>query len=388
MYEHYLELLKFKSFTAIQLASFEGYKKKRSLVGISPTGTGKTLAYGIPIIDEVKATLAFPQVIIMLPTQELVQQVKEMLEVLRPTLSISTLTYKHHQVDQMITGHVVIGTPRKVRQSIFEHHTLNTKYVSYVIFDEADMMFGPEFIEDIEPVATHLHDTRFYLYSASLKPNMKPFLKKYFGAYVLIDASKEEKPNIDFYAIEVMEDQRYEALKILLQTIKPYLGLVFISKKETLELVESLLRRDGIDVDVVSSSKGARERMQTIKKIKRLDTTWIVASDVLARGIDLDVSHVIHFDLPRPLSLFVHRSGRTGRMKRTGEVYTLYSKHDKHDMDKLLEQGIHFKKGTLKPTGMVLKTPRKPKAMQVTTPYKKERVKPNYKKKRKLLRST
>lgn len=387
MYEHYLELLKFKSYTAIQKASFDAFKKKRSLVGIAPTGTGKTLAYGIPIIHEVKATLLFPQVIVMLPTQELVSQVKAMLEILRPTLKISTLSFKNAHSNTLLDGHVIIGTPRKVRQAIFESYTLNTKYVSYVVFDEADMMFGEEFIEDIEPVATHLKDARFYLYSASLKPNMKPFLKTYFGAYVLVDASKEEKPNINHYAIEVSEDKRYEALKILLQTIQPYLGIVFVSKIETLEFIERLLKRDHINVEVISSSNGARERSQSIKKIQRLEVTWVLSSDVLARGIDLDLSHVIHYDLPRPLSLFMHRSGRTGRMKKSGEVITLYSSKDKQEMDKLMTQGINFKKANIKLTGMELRPKRKPKVAHAKAVRKDERVKPNYKKKRLLQRS-
>jgi ATP-dependent RNA helicase CshB len=185
----------------------------------------------------------------------------------------------------------------------------------------------------------------------------------------------------------VSDDKRYEALKILLQTITPYLGIIFVSKLETLEFVERLLKRDQIPVEVISSTNGARERGQSIKRIQRLEVTWVLSSDVLARGIDLDLSHVIHFDLPRPLSLFMHRSGRTGRMKKSGEVITLYTSKDKQEMDKLMTQGINFKKATLKPTGMELRPKRKPKVAQAKAVRKDERVKPNYKKKRLLQRS-
>jgi ATP-dependent RNA helicase CshB len=254
--------------------------------------------------------------------------------------------------------------------------------VKHLIFDEADMMFDKDFIIDIKPIAEHMKLARFYLYSASLKPTMKPFIKHYFGSYLLLDTSKIDKPNIQHYAIEVLETTRYESLVLLLKTLNPYLGIVFVSKKDTLSFLEKKLKEDHIECDVMSSSIGARERAQIIKKIKRLDTTWVISSDVLARGLDMDFSHVIHYDLPRPLSLFTHRSGRTGRMKQTGDVITLYSTEDKHDIEKLKVSGIAFKKAFLKAEGMVLKT------KQNTHPskHKKSVVKPNYKKKLKALR--
>ena len=244
------------------------------------------------------------------------------------------------------------------------------------------MMFDQDFIMDIKPIAEQLKQAKFYLYSASLKPNMKPFIKHFFGAYLLLDTSKIDKPNIQHYAIEVLESTRYESLVLLLKTLNPYLGIVFVSKKDTLSLLEKKLKEDNIECDVISSSNGARERAQIIKKIQRLDTTWVISSDVLARGLDMDFSHVIHYDLPRPLSLFNHRSGRTGRMKQTGDVITLYSTEDKNDIEKLKTSGVSFKKAFLKAEGMVLKT--KTKTNQVKT--KKSIVKPNYKKKLKAQR--
>lgn len=377
-YNYYLETLKFQSFTAIQLQSFEAFSKNRSIVGIAPTGTGKTLAYGIPVIHDIKQTLKLPQAIILVPTQELVTQVRDMLSVLRPNLDIKALTFRDQDFDKDIMSHVIVSTPRKFGEALLKDHRVNTKHVKHLIFDEADMMFGEEFITEIKPIADHMQTARFYLYSASLKPSMKPFIKHYFGAYLLVDTSKIDKPNITHYAIEVLETTRYESLKLLLETVKPYLGIVFVSKKETLQLLEKKLNDDHIKCDVISSANGARERAQLIKKIQRLDTTWVISSDVLARGLDMDFSHVIHYDLPRPLSLFSHRSGRTGRMKQTGDVITLYSTQDHHDIEKLKASGVSFKKAILKPEGMVVKTKQSRKPSEFK---KKHVVKPNYKKK-------
>jgi ATP-dependent RNA helicase CshB len=387
MYESYLEQLNFKAFTPIQKESFFAFQSGKSIVGIAPTGTGKTLAYGIPIVDSLKATLNQIQVIIMLPTTELIKQVENMLSVVRPTITIKTVT----GLDDLnkVSGqlkkqppHILISSPKKLHELMFDKQAINTKYVKHVILDEADMMFDIDFMQDISQMSERLLSARFHLYSASLKPTMKPFIRKFFGAYQLIDTSKQHTLPINYLFVETHHESKMNTLVDVIQSITPYLGIIFVSNKDVLEDVHQYLVDAGIDLPMISSKQQLRKRLQLMKKMVSLDVSWVLSTDVLARGIDLDVSHVIHFDLPKPLSLFMHRSGRTGRMDRSGTVITIYDRKDVINIEKLIKQGIPFKKAVVHNQVLIEKQKREKKQIQPTSIKKKKiKVKPNYKKK-------
>lgn len=387
MYKNYLEQLQFQAFTPIQKESFFAYKSKKSLVGIAPTGTGKTLAYGIPVIDDVKATFQATQVIIILPTTELIKQVHAMLSLLRLQVTIKAITGLDDlsKVGPKLKDnqpHVLISNPSKLRELMFDYQAVNTKFVKHVILDEADMMFDIDFMQDITTIFSRFQQARYYLYSASLKPNMKPFIKRYFGAYTLIDTTKSHQLDITYYLIETHEALRLETLKDVVVSVQPYLGIIFVSSKEALANVQQALEAEGISLPVMSSKETLRKRLQLMKQMRDLKVSWVLSTDVLARGIDLDVSHVIHYDLPKPLSLFMHRSGRTGRMHQSGTVITLYDRKDLANIQKLMRQGVAFKKASIQQGVLVEKQKRLRKTDQ---PYiikkKKVKVKPNYKKK-------
>ena len=387
MYKTYLEQLKFKSFTPIQQESFLAFKSGKSLVGIAPTGTGKTLAYGIPIMDSLKSRFQALQVIIILPTTELIKQVEKMLTLVRPSITIKTVTGlddMHKMTTQLINHppHILISTPKKLHELMFEKQAINTKHVKHVILDEADMMFDIDFMQDISQLSERVLEARFYLYSASLKPTMKPFIKKFFGAYKLIDTSHKHTLPINYLFVETHHELRMETLVDVIKSITPYLGIIFVSNKDTLEKLHVYLSNQGIDIPVISSKQQLRKRLQLMKKMEALDVSWVLSTDVLARGIDLDISHVIHYDLPKPLSLFMHRSGRTGRMDSSGTVITIYDRKDVVNIEKLIKQGIPFKKASVQEGILTEKPKREKKAVTPTSIKKKKiKVKPNYKKK-------
>ena len=386
MYEKYLKQLNFKAFTPIQVESFFAFKTPHSIVGIAPTGTGKTLAYGIPIIESLSLDTHL-QVIIMLPTTELIKQVEHMLTPLRDDITIKSLTGLDDidKVSEKLKNqhpHILITSPKKLYELMFKKQVINTKYVKHVILDEADMMFDIDFMQDISEISKRVLDARFYLYSASLKPTMKPFIKRFFGAYKLIDTNKKHQLNIDYILIETHHELRIQTLTDVIQSIKPYLGIIFVSNKESLDVLHKHFVKLGMDIPMISSAQQLRKRMQIMKQMSNLDVSWVLATDVLARGIDLDVSHVIHYDLPKPLSLFMHRSGRTGRMDRSGYVITIYDRFDLPNIDKLMKQGITFKKAMVHESGLVIKKKREKKQTTPTSIKKKKiKVKPNYKKK-------
>lgn len=391
MYEHYLTKLQFKFYTPIQLASFEAFLKPQSIVGIAPTGTGKTLAYGIPVIETLDLNLVHVQVIIMLPTNELVVQVKAMLEILNEQVKVMSLlgTKDKSLLEKQLMKtppHILIGTPRQLHEMIIERAAVNTKFVKEVILDEADMMFEEDFMNSIEAIMARFKLARYALYSASLSQTMMPFIKHFFGKYQTLDTTSKHDLSIVYPVLQVLEAQRLEMLKRLTKVLNPYVGLIFTSTKEEHQIVYDALVDEGLNVASLSSKDGLKKRLQTLKEINHLSYTWIVATDVAARGIDFDVSHVIHYSMPKPLSFFKHRSGRTGRMHQTGVVITLMSEEDQHDINRLKKQGISFIKGTIKTSEFYFDVKTTEKITKVVAPKKKIRVTPNYKKKYRALK--
>lgn len=388
MYEQYLTQLSFKDFTPIQKASFFAYQKQTNIVGVAPTGTGKTLAYGIPVIEHVKSNLADVQVIILLPTQELIHQVFRMLEPLRPSIKMKkVIGQDYEQTLHKIVSHppqVLITTPHKLL-TLIETYQLSTKFVKDIIFDEADMFFETDFLNDIEKVLRKTNYQRLHLYSASLSNTMKPVINRYFGNYQLVSETKALTPQIAYYAIEASFDQKLEQLKHIVTQIKPYLGLIFVSKKEDIEAIEQAIS-PVTKVISISSKDTAKLRLQKMKRIQALEFEWVVTSDVMARGIDLTISHVISYDIPKTLSFWMHRVGRTGRMGQSGIAITLYHQKERESIVKLIDQGFPLKKATVKNGEIILRRVRKEVENVVLTHKKPRQVKPNYKKKMKLLR--
>jgi ATP-dependent RNA helicase CshB len=386
MYEHYLLKLHFKQFTPIQLASFDAFLKPQSIVGIAPTGTGKTLAYGIPVVESLDVKVPHVQVIMMLPTNELVVQVKSMLEILSDEVKVMALlgTKDKAPLEKQLMKsppHILIGTPRQLYEMVVERAAVNTKFVKEVILDEADMMFEEDFMNSIETLMTRFKLARYALYSASLSQTMMPFIKHFFGAYQTLDTSSKHTLSIVYPVIQVQDHQRLDAIKRLTRVLNPYVGLIFTSSKDEHKLVYDALIEEGLKVASLSSKDGLKKRLQTLKGIQNLEYTWIVATDVAARGIDFDVSHVIHYSIPKPLSFFKHRSGRTGRMHQTGVVITIISEQDQHEVNRLKKQGITFIKGSIKETGLYFDLKTTDKEIKEVTQKKKVRVTPNYKKK-------
>lgn len=383
MYDTYLKELEFKDFTPIQKASFSAYQKKSNIVGIAPTGTGKTLAYGIPVIDQIKANLLDIQAIILLPTQELIHQVYQMLTPIRSSLTIKKVIGQDYEQTLLKVvshpPHVLITTPHKLL-SLIKSYQLSTKFVKDIIFDEADMFFEKDFLEDIESVLRQTNYERVHLFSASLSNTMKPLINRYFGKYTLVSETKALKPNITYYAIEAAIDQKVAQLKHIVSEIKPYLGLIFVSKKEDIDVLEKALSTV-TKVVSMSSKDTSKIRLQKMKRIQALDYEWVITSDVMARGIDLTVSHVISYDIPKPLSFWMHRVGRTGRMGQSGIAITLYHHKEREGILKLINQGYPLKKASVKDGEIVLRRVKKQTDPIVYTHKKPKRIKPNYKKK-------
>ncbi|WP_162146918.1 DEAD/DEAH box helicase [Acholeplasma granularum] len=385
-----LEKLNYESLSPIQEAVIDKFYEPKHFVGLAPTGTGKTHAYLFPILENIKRNPNEVEAIILLPTNELVLQVEQML-----VNTDGEVSYKAYygsmdmdrEAKRLGNSHpnIVITTPSKLIDLVIHKNALNIKHTKYFILDEADMMFDEDFMNLIDPVLTNQKIDKFLLFSASMTKQMEPFISKYFGNYTFIDTTKDTVLNIDQYLLKV-RDNRLESLNDVMKRINPYLGLIFVSKNEDIKTVYEYLHDKGYNVISFQSALGVKQRKRILEDIHNLKYQYVVSSDLLARGIDFKASHIIHYDLPYKLEFFLHRSGRTGRMGDSGEVYTLYDEFDQNKVDKLKNKGVEFVTVTLTPDGF--KKPKKKSKTydkKIANAIKKigrpKKVTPGYKKK-------
>jgi ATP-dependent RNA helicase CshB len=385
-----MEKLQFNTLSPIQNAVIDNFRDNRHLVGLAPTGTGKTHAYLFPVLENLKRIENTVEAIILLPTNELVIQVQNML-----IETDDTVNYKAYygsldmqrEALKLKNSHpnVVITTPSKLIDLVIHKNALNIKHLRYFILDEADMMFDEDFMSLIDPVLVNQNVEKFLLFSASITKSMEPFMAKYFGNHIFIDTLKQTVLNVDHYLLNIRE-RRLESLMDVVKRLNPYLGIIFVSKNEDIQTVYEYLLDNGVNVVSFQSSIGVKQRKRILEDIHNLKYQFVVSSDLLARGIDFKASHIIHYDLPYKLEFFLHRSGRTARMGDSGEVYTLYDEMDLPKVDKLRHRGIEFIPITLTPDGF--KKPKKKSktydkkiANAIKKISKPKRVTPGYKKK-------
>ncbi|MBN3490215.1 DEAD/DEAH box helicase [Acholeplasma equirhinis] len=385
-----LEKLGFKNLSPIQESVIQNFDKPGHIVGLAPTGTGKTHAYLLPLLEKLNRESEFTQAVILLPTNELVLQVDKML-----AETDDTVSYKSYygSVDMEKEAgklkrnqpSIVITTPAKLIDIVVNRNALNLKHIKYFILDEADMMFDEDFLGLIDPVVANLEVDKFLLMSATITKQMAPFIQKYFGTHQLFDTTKDTKLNITYPMIPV-SGTRLNTLFHIMKAINPYLGIIFVSKNEDIEAVYNFVLEQGYSAISYSSTVGVKQRKKILEDIHNLKYQYVVSSDLLSRGIDFKASHIIHYDLPYKLEFFKHRSGRTGRMGDEGVVITIFDENDQRKMDKLRVQGIPFEpytisKGELKPIEKKSKTYDKKIANAIKKIPKPKKVAPNYKKK-------
>lgn len=386
-----LEELGFKEITPIQSGVFKAINHKKHLVGLAPTGTGKTHAYLLPILANMDFTKHEVQAVITVPTNELVIQVERMLKDVEKDVMIrayyggSNKQREQEWLDKY-QPQIVIATPQRLFEYVVEQNILKIQTAKYFVMDEADMMFDYDFLSLLDPLLPAMPKAKFMLFSATIHEGMEPFIKKYFGIYDLIDTSKKHTLKIEYQLINIKYQDRLEALTELLPELNPYLCFIFVSKKENQEVVYQKLLEMGHQVLNINSSIGVKKRMKLIEDINNLKYQYVVTSDLAARGLDFKISHVIHYDLPHHLEFFQHRSGRTGRMNDTGKVITFMTVNDHRKIEKLKSQGISFVDYHLTKEGLK-KVPKKQNKLSdeekdaIKKIQKPKKVVPNYKKK-------
>ncbi len=389
-----LKELNYQTITPIQTGVFQAIDKKNNLIGLAPTGTGKTHAYLLPILSRMKTEIKHLQALIIVPTNELVNQVESMLKEIDDQFIVKTYYggTNHMKEEAWLLKNqpqIVITTPKQLSAYVLEKKRLRIHTASYVVFDEADMMFDYDFLSMIDPILPAIERAKLMLFSATIEKQMEPFINQYFGKADLIDTTKSHDLDIEYRLINIKHRSRMDVLKETLTHINPYLCFIFVSKKENQDVIYEALVELGLNVVNLNAALGIKKRNKIIEDIKSLKYAYVVTSDLAARGLDFKISHVINYDLPHFLEFFKHRAGRTGRMHDSGIVITYMTVDDHRKIEKLKNQGIPFVNYQLNAQGF--------KKMQVKSYalsddelhaikkiQKPKRVTPNYKKKNKL----
>lgn len=400
----FIEKLGFIEPTPIQKEVIPLVLKKKDVIGISDTGTGKTHAFLIPILERIDTNLAEIQAVITAPTRELALQLytraMEMTE-LNPDLTIRLISggmERSKMSDQLrVQPQIVIGTPGRIRDLFINEKTLRVERASILVVDEADMTLEFGFLEDIDAIAGKMRkDLQMLSFSATIPQGLKPFLKKYMDNPVTVQIKEDHisQPNIHHILIPCKHLSYEEKLLEILKGFTPYVCLIFANTRVLAASAAQALRDNGYGVIELHGDLQPRERRQAMKNLMNLQQSYVVATDIAARGIDIDeVTHVISLGFPKEIDFFIHRAGRTGRAGREGTCYSLYQKEDEPILRQLQVKGIAFKHVNFKNGEWIETKPFGAKKVKKDDPLEKEIakivarknkvVKPGYKKKMK-----
>jgi ATP-dependent RNA helicase DeaD len=304
----------------------------RDLMVQSRTGSGKTGAFVLPILDRVDPSLAACQALVLVPTRELAKQVSGESERLGTNMKVRTVAVyggvKYGpQLDGLRKGaHIVVGTPGRILDHV-ERRSLSFEHLRYLVFDEADRMLSVGFYPDMKAMARHLPEKRHgYMFSATYPPRVRSLAAEFLDEPQMLNLSHgaehvAETEHI-FYQVPTMEKDR--CLVRIIEIENPDSAIIFCNTKATANFVAVVLQRFGYDADQISSDipQGAREKV--LDRVYRKKLRFLVATDVAARGIDISgLSHVILYDFPEDSESYIHRTGRTGRAGASGEAISL-----------------------------------------------------------------
>lgn len=334
----------------IQLKAIPKALKGETLMVQSATGTGKTLCYLIPIIENIDYSNQNVQSIIVAPTRELAQQIydfaipfTEQFKNLKVRLFKSGEEKENTLKGLSIAPHIIIGTPGRLSDILSDGH-LSLKSVKTIVFDEADMLLKEGYFADIDSFVNYVNKPQYLVFSATLETNLAHELEKYVGPNIpVVNEDTMTSKNVTHYLVDIRHEDKNVALEQVIKFINPYLLLVFASKKETANSVYSYLKQRKYKVGLLTGDLNARERKNVMKHLKNEDIYILVCSDMAARGLDIeDVSDVINVDLPKNLEFYYHRAGRTGRFDKRGNCYTFYDNDKTRGPLALVADGVDF----------------------------------------------
>ena len=304
---------------------------KKDIVGQAQTGTGKTAAFGLPMIEMIDTNQRGVKAIVLAPTRELAIQVSEEINSFSGAKRVSAFPiYGGQAIDRQISRlrrgvDIVVGTPGRVIDHI-KRGTLKIDNLRYFVLDEADEMLSMGFVDDIEEILEATNDNKqVLLFSATMPPEILSIAKRYMQDYEVMRVAKKDLTgtNTEQHYYEVKRFDKFETLCRLIDMESEFYGIVFCRTKNDVDDVANHLMNRGYDADGLHGDISQAQREKILGKLKNKRISILVATDVAARGIDVNhLTHVINYSLPQDPESYVHRIGRTGRAGRKGTAVT------------------------------------------------------------------
>ena len=323
-----------------------------NIVAQSETGSGKTHAFLIPIIENLQLDKNLTQAIIIAPTRELAKQIYSFAEPFKkdyPRLHLRLFVAGQEKErtfrEGMLVPHIIIGTPTRLKAMLIDKTSLDISNVKTLVLDEADMLMEMGYFAEIDIFYRALKMTpQVLVFSATMEFNLRKRLEKYVGADFVIEMDDVKTARtVSHYAVDVKHGDRLHAVELFIKTFNPYLLIVFASRKEQVAAISAFLTSAGHDNIMLHGDMSARERKSAYKLIALNKQRIIVASDLAARGLDIkDVTEVLNYDLPNDLTYYFHRAGRTGRFGADGKCYSFYNADSSKQIEMLIAQGVSF----------------------------------------------
>lgn len=368
-----LTILGYKEPTKIQVEVIPVALQRRDIVGKSQTGSGKTAAFAIPLCEEAVWEENTPTALVLEPTRELTVQTKqEIFHIGRKKRLKVPDVFGGFPIDKQIQtlkqkSHIVVGTPGRVMDHI-RRGTLQLGNIKSVVIDEADLMLDMGFAEEVGQILEKIKtNPRIMLFSATIGEEIENMIERYLKEPVMveIEVSQEEKGNIKEEVYEVtginsamqstnsydsnianelgeQSKEKYQLFLRLLARENPDSCMIFCGTKEMVNVLCRKLRKDGVKCGMIHGDIDQQDRIRTVEGFREGRFRYLIATDVVARGIDFDnLSHVFNYDFPTGRETYVHRIGRTGRNGKTGIAISLVTDSDQK-MKKMVENYVGY----------------------------------------------
>lgn len=334
-----IEKMGFVSPSPIQKESIPVLLQGYDIIGQAQTGTGKTLAFGSVLLSKLEKKEKTVQALVLSPTRELALQIHNELKRIGHFTNLSIVSvYGGSEIEKQIRdlkkgANIVVGTPGRI-QDLMRRRVLKLHDIEFVVLDEADEMLNMGFIEDIENILKEMPENKqTALFSATMPADIKKIASFYMREdyeHIHIKAKTQTASTVSQYYFETRPKNRFETLCRILDSRKMDNTLIFAKTKRSVDEVVAAMQQRHYNVEAMHGDLSQNQRMNTLNRFKSGQIQYLVATDVAARGIDVDnISHVINYELPQDEELYIHRIGRTGRANKKGEAYSIITSREK-----------------------------------------------------------
>lgn len=322
--------------TDIQKKTIPLIKQGKDVIGVSKTGSGKTIAFGVPLLENIKHEQEV-QFLVVAPIRELAVQISKELKKFGKYVNFSVATVYggvsiNPQIEAIERADMVVGTPGRLLDHL-ENHKLDLSKIKGVVLDEADKMVEMGFIEDIRRILDKTpKNKQVLLFGATISNEIEYLKKEYMHEPLTAQAeSHVHEEYLEQYYYNIKQYEKFSLLVYLLKKEEKDLTIIFCSTRSTVEMVTKNLRDNGVRAEMIHGKMNQNKRLKVIENFHKGKPNVLVASAVAARGLDIkDVSHIFNYDLSQDPQEYIHRIGRTARAGQTGKAITLLSERD-HD---------------------------------------------------------